>query len=234
MTQSPIDQALANRNRPRQPYPDPQAVRDGQLRAVKQAPLDIQAGALNEDDPSSRAAVVALAHLSSTAATLSDAARETPYERLAPAAGRAVDTAHRKLDEATGVIRAQIAHYETRRDEAIMPRISDAMASEIRALARTMTPSEVVTMAESDARVSSAILSAPAALTGLKQHEIDRVRSRATAVHAKEQDQLLKSANRALAVVEKAHLWSVKHLSTKVAAWREQAIDTSSLEALNA
>lgn len=234
MTKSPIDRALENRNKPRQPYPDAQAVKEGQLRAVKQAPLDIQAGALRDDDPASRNAVVALAHLSSTAATLADAARETPYDKLAPAAGRAVETAQRKLDDAANTIRAQIRHYESRRDEAIMPRISDAMGAEIRTLVRTLSPSEVVKLAESDPRVSSAILAAPAALTGLKSPDIERVRSRATAVHATEQAALLKSANRALDVVERAGAWSVTNLSTKVAAWRERAADTSALDALNA
>lgn len=224
---SPIDQALQARHRPKNPYPE----RQDQLRAIKQPPLDITPGALTGDDPSTRTAGAALATLGSTAANLAEAARTSPFDKLAPAANRAVTRADTALGNAVNTIDAQIKHYEKQRDEAIMPRISDALGSELRAHLRELKPGQIAEAAAQDARVSAAVLAAPPILTGLKQHEIDLVRSMATKAHAPEQAALLKAANKAKKTVEKAQMWSVTNLSTKVAAFKIEADD--SLEALN-
>ena len=230
---SPLDQTLMNRSRAKQPYPDAKIVREQQLRAVKSLPVDYAPGAIRGDGPGAREAVAALSQLSSTWATIAEAAKVSPMEKLAPAARRSYDAAAARLRGAQASIDAQIAHYTNQIEERIAPRVDAALASEIRGYLRGQDMWTITKAAKDDPRVSSALLTAPAVLTGLKEDEISRLRKVATEAHAPEQAALMKETIAAGNRVAKAQDFIVTGLGSKIVAWEIEAKEPDALKALN-
>ena len=140
---SPLDQTLMSRPRARQPYPDAQQVREQQRRNVAKLPADYSGAALKGDSPATSTALAALVHMEATVGNLRDAARESSYDKLAPAAKTAVSALDKKLSAAAQTVATQIAHYEKGTAERTQPRIPDALGTEIRAYVRG-SPTEAV------------------------------------------------------------------------------------------
>ena len=229
---SPLDQTLMNRSRAKQPYPDAKIVREQQLRAVKPLPADYAPAAIRGDGPGARLAMDALIHLSVTWTNISDAAKDSDMTKLAPAARRSYDAAAAKLRATQATIDAQIAHYTTQINERIAQRIDAALASEIRGFLRGQDMWTITKAAKEDSRVSSALLTAPAVLTGLKEDEISRVRKVATEAHAPEQAALMKETIAAGNRIAKAQDFIVTGLGSKIVAWEIEAKEPDALKAL--
>ena len=229
---SPLDQSLINRTRTKQPYPNAQIVRQQQLRTVAPLPMDYTFGAIKGDSPAARNAAATLAELSSTWATISEAAKESDMAKLAPAARRAYDGLAAKLRTTQATIDTQIAHYSNLIEERVAPRIEAALATEIRDYLRDKDIMTVTKAAQSDPRVSSALLSAPAILTGLKPEQLAVVRKSATKAHAPEQAALMDEAIAAGQRIAKASDYIVTGLGSKVVAWELEAKEPDALRAL--
>lgn len=228
---SPIDQSLMGRTRAKQPYPDAKIVREQQLRNVKALPLDYMPGSVKGDGPGAREAVAALSQLSSSWAAIADAAKVSPMEKLAPAARRSHDAAAARLRAAQATIDAQIAHYSNQIEERIAPRVDAALASEIRRELRGKDILTITKATKSDPRVSSALLSVPAFLTGLKEDQIALVRKNATEAFAPEQAALMKETVAAGERIAKAQN-HILTLTSKVVSWEIEAKEPDALKAL--
>jgi hypothetical protein len=229
---SPLDQSLMGRARAKQPYPDAKLVRQQQLRAVAPLLLDYTPGQVKGDSPAARNAAATLSELSSTWATIADAAKESPMEKLAPVARRAYDNLAAKLRTTKESIDTQIAHYATMIEERIAPRIDAALAAEIRSHLRDKDIMAITKAAATDPRVSSALLSAPAILTNLKPDQLALVRKSATKAHAPEQAALMDEAKAAGDRVAAAADYIVTGLGSKIVAWELEAKEPAALQAL--
>jgi hypothetical protein len=230
---SPLDQSLMGRTRAKNPYPDAKVVREQQLRAVKEAPLDFAPGALKGDSPATRTAQAALNTLAGGVQALSAAAKDSPMDKLAPAARRKLVEIEASLTSANATVAAQLNHYDKQIAEAISPRISDALGAELRTLLRGRPAAEIAGLAMDDPRVSAAVLSAPRALVGLKKHEIEQVRSQATQAHAKELSALRKEAQTAADKLGRAADWLTANIGAKVVSWELEGAPPQALAALN-
>ena len=230
---SPLDQTLMGRTRAKQPYPDAKIVRQQQLRAVKPLTLDFMPGSVRGDGPAARNAIATLSELSVTWATISEAAKDSDMAKLAPAARRAYDGLAAKLRTTQATIDTQIAHYASQIEERVAPRVDAALAAEIRTHLRDKDIMTVTKAAESDPRVSSALLSAPAFLTGLKPDQLALVRKSATKAHAPEQAALMDEAIAAGQRIAAAADHIVTGLGSKVVAWEVEAKEPDALKALN-
>lgn len=222
------------RPRAKQPYPDAKLVREQQLRAVKPLPADYMPSAIRGDSPAARNATAVLNDLAVTWATISEAAKVSDMAKLAPAARRSYDTVSAKLRTTQATIDSQIAHYAGQIEERIVPRIDAALGAELRNHLRDKNILEITKAAASDPRVSSALLSAPAILTGLKEDQIALVRKNATQAHAPEQAALMDEAVAAGKRIAKAADHIVTGLGSKVVAWEIEAKEPDALKALSA
>ena len=230
---SPIDAAIAAANRPRNPYPDPRVVREQQLRAVKNVPLDFSPGALKGDSPATRTAQAALNTLTCGVQALSAAAKEADMDKLGPAARRKLNEIEKSLSSANATMAAQLNHYDQQIASAIAPRISDALGAELRTFLRGRPAAEIAALAMDDPRVSAAVLSAPRALVGLKKHEVEQVRAQATQAHSKELSALRKEATKASDRLVRAADWLTANVGTKVVAWELEGAPPKALAALD-
>lgn len=230
---SPLDQSLMGRPRAKQPYPDAKIVREQQLRAVKPLPADYMPSAIRGDSPAARNATAVLNDLAVTWATISEAAKVSDMAKLAPAARRSYDTVSAKLRTTQATIDSQIVHYASQIEERIAPRIDAALGTELRTHLRDKNILEITKAAASDPRVSSALLSAPAILTGLKEDQIALVRKNATMAHAPEQAALMDEAVAAGKRIAKAQDHILTGLGSKVVAWEIEAKEPDALKALS-
>jgi hypothetical protein len=228
---SPLDQSLMGRPRAKQPYPDAKIVREQQMRRVDALPLDYTPGAIKGDGPGAREATAALNQLAGTWHSIQDAAKDNPFEKLAPAARRSFNSVEERLRSAATTIAAQVGHYQRQIDERIMPRVDPALGAEIRAHLRGKPIMELVNAAKADARVSSALLAAPAVLVDLKADHVALIRKNAMKAHAPEQTALLEETVAAGERISKAQDHMIT-LASKIVAWEIEAKEPDSLAAL--
>jgi hypothetical protein len=117
---------------------------------------------------------------------------------LAGLAQRAVESGLRRADQTIASLHTVMAGLDRRVNEAIQPRVSDALASEIRSAFRAKPDlGAMVKAAAADPRVSSALTTAPAFLSGADEAQIDVVRLASVKAHAENIDAELQEAAKA-------------------------------------
>ena len=221
---SPIDRAISARNRPgRQPHPDPALMAD--TRRVDM-PIDHNPEAVVGEGPSANAARHAMASIWTAWGAIKTAAEDpdTNLATLGTLSQRALEKGLVSADRAIATIEKQIVGIEKSVETAIRPPITDALAAEIRshwqkASANPKSLPDLMTAVRTDPRTSSALLSAPPYLSGLKDH--DTVRKTAVLAHAPEQKAALDEATKALRKITAARDRSMSVLGSRIAVWKD-------------
>ncbi|MEM6857569.1 MAG: hypothetical protein AAF559_06825 [Pseudomonadota bacterium] len=213
-----LDEALKNRPRVRNPYPDPQMQRRMALRRVPEPPIDMLA--VKGDGYSAGLARNAMKTLYDTWTLVREAARnpETDLRELTRLGDAALMKGTRSADQASERIVRQIAEFDAKIKAAIEPPITPQLATELRALVRE-DPARATVLAREDARFAGAILSGPAALSGLDADKISAVRNAAMLAHAPDQTTQKSEAERALAALHKAGSRTAAEIGNKLASW---------------
>ncbi|CTQ56726.1 hypothetical protein LP7551_05287 [Roseibium album] len=222
MSASPLDQVISARNAAKKnPHPDPVTAARQKQRAVPVCPLDISPEAIMGD-------VVALEGARNAMKTVRDcwnAIREAAIEtedvrklakdgtRLTERATMAVDAARGRLEDAEKALEQQIQQRVT------VP-VAPHLQSEIRAAVHGRD--DITLLVRNEPAVASAILSAPAFLSGLDSKKQDSLRNIAIQSHAKEEMARLKQVRRAKNQVDRAGGMVLTKLDTKVAKWAQE------------
>lgn len=198
-------------------------------------PIDHHPGMVRGDGPSANAARAAMAALHDAWGHISRAAadRSVDLPRLARAAQGAMERALTEADKATAAINKHVTNLETAIVAATQPRQDPALATEIRGYWRSVGWDKgLIPAVEADARTASAVLSAPAYLSGLdaKKHEL--VRLAAKKAHAPEQSAALEEALLARERVETASTRMIEIVAPRIRQWI--APENESLTALEA
>lgn len=227
-TKSPLDQALAARNRAGQsPVPDYHAARERRARTVEPPPPDFDPRAVKGDGISAEAARHALGNLHSTWSIIVDAAAsDESLPALAKVAQGALTQGLSSVDRSLEAIERDAKAQEARIGAATQAAISPNIATEIRAeiakmaRARPSQMDQIVSLVRDDARVASAALSAPAFLSGLTQEQFALVQTTAGASHAPDAVAALDVALKARAKLTAARDRSLTTLGPKLALWQ--------------
>lgn len=220
---SPIDQAIAARNRPgRRPHPDPDKLVN--TRRVEM-PIDHAPENVIGDGPSARLARDAMTSIWSAWGAIRAAAEDpaTDLATLSKLAQRALEKGLTAADRAIASIEGQISGIEKSIEATIRPPVSDTLAAEIRSHWRASgaKPTEVAKAVSADVRTASAVLGAPSYLSGLDDKKIALVRQNAVAAHASEDQAALEEAQRALGRLTAARDRSTSALAPRIALWRD-------------
>ena len=221
MQKLPIDEAIAARNTAgRAPYPDPEITRRQQLRAVKPPPVDLLA--VTGEGPSADTARHAMRNLHETWTLIHDSAKnfEVELKELTKVGQNALKRGLKSADAAGAKINEQIAHIDSKIKAATQPNITPQMAAEIRSMVRD-DPKRAAGLCRSDARIASAILGGPAALSGLDEKTYEVARQSALLAHAPDEVGQRKVAEAALAALNRAGSSAVANLQTKLLQWEE-------------
>ena len=215
-----LDDALKNRPRVRAPYPDPALARRLETRRVPDPPIDLLA--VRGTGPSAETARAATKALHETWTLIREAASnpEVDLRELTRVGDAALQRGLKSADGAAQRIRQQIGHIEGQIKDATQPTMTPQLAAELRALVRE-DPKRAATLAKDDARFAGAILSAPAALSGLSKQQFDQVREVAVLAHAPEQTAQHREAELALRAVERAGGRAMTDLTAKLNEWTD-------------
>ena len=164
-----------------------------------------------------------------------DAAADESVElpRLAKAATGAMERALTAADGALARIEAQVKALEREIGSAVQPPVEPALAAEVRAYWRERgwmngLPQAVV----ADARTSSAVLSAPAYLSGLDDKQRVVIRAAAVAAHASDKQSALEEATAARDKLQRASSRMIELVVPRIRDW--QHADNASLTELEA
>lgn len=185
-------------------------------------PIDHHPGMVRGEGPSANAARTAMTALHEAWGHISRAAADESVElpRLARAAQAAMERALTEADKATTAISKQVAHLETAIVAATQPRQDPTLAMEIRSHWRaTGWQKGLIPAVQADARTASAILSAPAYLSGLDAEKHGLVRLAATKAHAPEQSAALEEALLARERVETASTRIIEVVVPRIREW---------------
>ncbi len=221
---SPIDRAIASRNRPgRSPHPEPGMMTD--TRRVEM-PIDHSPDNIKDDGQSARLAKDAMTSIWNAWGAIKTAAEDpgTNLATLGNLSQRALERGLASADRAIASIEGQIAGIEKQITAAVQPHVSDTLAAEIRshwqrAAADPKSLQDLMSAVRIDPRTSSAVLGAPPYLSGLKDHEM--VRQNAVLAHAPEQQASLDEARKALTKVTAARDRSMQSLGPRIASWKD-------------
>ncbi|MEM6413537.1 MAG: hypothetical protein AAF720_02650 [Pseudomonadota bacterium] len=177
---SPIEVAVAARNTARVSHPAPRAEQRRRLRKVQDYPLDLTPGQVSGDAPGVAHAQGVLQKAQEAWDAIRDAARDSdvPLGALAKQSSAVADRATRSLASAVTTLERQIAHFDGELDNALSMRVEPALATEIRAHFRDRPFTDVAQHLD-DPRIASAILTAPAVLSGRTSEEFSRLRDQA-------------------------------------------------------
>lgn len=213
---SPLDKAIAARNSPpKKPYPDLMRRHE---RNVPKCPLDIDAASIKGDGPALDRAREAMSAIRSSWDAIRDAARETEdVRKLAKDAGQLASRATRAADKATEYLANAEDNLREQIRERVEVSVNPALATEIRQAARGRD--DLVTMVMNDRRVASAILSAPAFLSGIDNRRQATLREAAEGAHAGEQVARLRQVRRAAEQIDAAGRRVNSELMTRVRDW---------------
>lgn len=231
-----IDDAIAARNlAKRNPHPDPQRSANAKLRSVPAMPLDLTPGAVLGDGPSAKEARTALSGLEQAWNLIREAASsdDVKVADLAKHGQKALETGLAKVDRAEAAVTAQVAAISSSIDAIIMPPQSDEFAGEIRTYWRHQNTdirngkqhvkslSSLIEAVKQDKRTVSAILSAPAYLSGLSDDNMAVLRDQAVSTWAPDQQAKLNEAKASLSRVQKARDRAISFLAPKIRTWAE-------------
>lgn len=177
------------------------------------------------DTPGAEIARQALGELYSVAGEINDTAASVKEKRrLCETARRVSERAIGKLDGAAEKIDFHVETFAKQIDAAVQPRISDTLAAELRAyFAKQDKPALAVlgAIATGDARIASAILSAPALLSGLTDEEQSLARERAASKLAPEAVRAHTEAIKAAAQVRKAREGFTETMVGRIRSWAD-------------
>ncbi|MEM6680741.1 MAG: hypothetical protein AAF607_00715 [Pseudomonadota bacterium] len=201
-----------------QTYSDPALAQRMKRREVPNAPIDMLA--VKGDGPSAETARAALRTLHETWTLISDAAKNTEVElsELTKVGDRALKRGLKAMDNAHETVRKQIAFTDGKIRDVVQPTISPQMAAEIRSLVRS-DPAKALLMVREDPRISSAVLSGPASLSGVTQDEQERLKAAAIAAHAPELGAQKHEAELALSLMERMGSHATAVLASKLHSW---------------
>ncbi len=198
-----------------------------------EVPIDYDPRVVQGDGPSARSAREAMTTLHGAWIRIRDAAADQTVDlpRLAKAAQSAMERALTVTDGALERITAQIGHIERDIVALTQPRVDPALASEIRAFWRQRGwTNGLPEAARTDARTASAVLSAPAYLSGLDDKQREVVRQEAVHGHAAERQAELDEARRAHDKIARAGSRMIELVSPRVRDWSQP--DNANLIAL--
>lgn len=215
---APIDEAYrTGHNRPNRAPRRP----DNRLIEI---PIDHHPGTVQGEGPSAGSARLAMSRIYGSWERIREAAadRRVPNDRLAKAAQQALDGALKTADESLKIITAQVRHIESEITARVRPRQDPTLAAEVRAYWRKEGFGERLTAAvRADPRTASAILTAPAYLSGLSDEQRDAVEGMAIEAHAPEQREALDEARRAWDKVSAAGGRMLGLVGPRIQQWRE-------------
>lgn len=219
-----IDEAIAARNTVKNPVPDPRVAQRQRLRNVQNYPHDLTPGQLRGDAPGVVHAQGALQKAEDAWNAIRDAARddESDMATLAKRSSAVSERASRSLASATKTLESQIAHYDTELTKAVEPRVEPALATEIRQHFRELPFTEVAKHI-GDPRVTSAILSAPAVLSGRTSEEVGRLRDQAEQSLAPDLHRRRAESRRALDTVTAASTRFQTVIDARINDWHRAA-----------
>ena len=191
-------------------------------------PPDHHPGTLRGDSPGSQLGREALTGVYDTIGKINDtAAQVTDKARLAAAAQPIVERALERSERAVATLTAQRDQLDQEIAEAITPLVEPALAAQVRthwaasAGAKKLTALREVIEA-GDTTTMSAVLGAPAYLSGLSEHNQGLLRVNAAQTVAPERVQARRETEAALTRVQAA----AEHLSTTMAgrlrSWRDE------------
>ncbi|WP_147303802.1 hypothetical protein [Parvularcula marina] len=153
----------------------------------------------------------------------------TPLRELGERGWNAMQRGLAATDRARNTVEANIKALDKTIAEKTMPPISDAMAGELRSLVR-QDPSRAFDLVREDVRFSSALLRAPAALSGLRPDQHDKVREMAELTHAPREVALRGEATAAREVLDKAGERAMGVVAAKLSEWQEATPDMGALD----
>ena len=222
--ETPIDEALARGDRSGAPDPAARALRDA--RKVD-APVDHNPGTITGETPAAHAARNAMSELWTVWQSIQTAAADSAVglPDLARLGQRALERGLAACDRATDTITRQCEAMEREITEAVQPPVEPALASDIRRYWRDRLGGkadrlgELHTAVKADTRTSSAVLGAPAYLSGLGEEQAGVVHISAVQAHAPGTAADLEEARRALERVQSASTRATDILAPKIRLW---------------
>lgn len=217
--ETPIDTAMLRGDR--SAGPDPTLMLDTRKVDI---PLDHNPDAVIGEGPSSHAAKGAMMSIWTTWNAVKTAAedRNTDLPALARVGQQAVERGLAAADKASAAIMSNLAALDREITSAIRPPVPDALSVEIRQYWRREGDEKLgalMSAIQSDTRTSSAVLSAPAYLSGLDDEQQENFRAVAVNAHAPERQADLEEAQRALAKVQAAAERVTQTLGPKITLW---------------
>lgn len=198
-------------------------------------PIDHHPSAVRGEGPSANVARAAMTAIHTAWGHISRAAEDQSVDlpRLARATQGAMERALSEADKASAAIGKMVASLESQIVAATQPKVDPALAGEIRGYWRTVGWEKgLIPAVQADARTASAILSAPAYLSGLNAERLELARQAATKAHAEEQSAALEEARRAQERVERAATRMIEVVVPRIRQWTEP--ENESLTALEA
>lgn len=234
MEPSPIEAAVSARNRPGQHPIDPRLPTSRGPRDIEPVPVDYHPGGIRGESSGAQSANATLGVLHEAWNTIKVAAdSDMPLGQVATLGERALSKALANADKTIGQLAVRESNLETKIREAVQPKISDSFAGEIRTFVRLEVTdrkgkmdggklSKITQSAKGDKRVASAILEAPAILSGLTEEAHDVFRRQIVHHFAEETDAELQETRNAREHLEKARDRAISDLGPKIASWKDR------------
>lgn len=238
---SPLDRSLAA-GRPTASYKggklqDYHMQQNKELRAVDPVPVDYHPGAIRGESSGAVAADQTLTGLYEAWATIQKAADSgAPIHEVGALGERALSKALAASDKTIGTLTVREQALEIKIREIVQPKISDSFAGEIRTYVRQEVTdrsgklnmsrlSKITSAAKEDKRIASAILEAPAILSGLTGEALGVFRGQIVDHYAYDTQAELLETQRARQHLEKARNRAIETLGPKIASWKERTPD---------
>lgn len=229
---SPLDQAISARNRPGQRALDAEMRERERQRRVEDVPGDFNPLQILGASAGAETARVALGGLYETWTLIRHTASETNVDmrELGRISEQALSRGLAGVDRAITGLETQEAALSNKIREIIQPRVSDAFAGEVRTWLRhelrdrsgKVNRSRLGKFLEEmkgDKRLASAVLEAPAVLSGLDEAGLDLVRGTAVTTWAADTDAELRELQKARAKLDDARDRAIRALGPKIATW---------------